>query len=117
MYSITGILFTLFCCCVSCIYGRNPSKVYRKSIIIEYGDRPTKPPPPPPPAYLKPKLVTSRPSTAPPPPPVKSKDTVVRFPVAQSLSSYQSPILNRVILLPKNSSSIEENPYDKVPFN
>ncbi|KAE9547150.1 hypothetical protein FO519_009638 [Halicephalobus sp. NKZ332] len=118
MYSITGIFITLFCCFFSCIYGRNPGKVYRKSMIIEYGDRPTKPPPPPPSAYLKPKVVVvSRPSTAPPPPPGKPKDTVVRLPIAQSPTNVNSPLVTISSPIMMSSPIIKPALIPKYPPN
>uniref|UniRef100_A0AC34GWF5 Uncharacterized protein n=1 Tax=Panagrolaimus sp. ES5 TaxID=591445 RepID=A0AC34GWF5_9BILA len=110
MYSITSLFILLFCCAFSCCYGRNPSKVYRQSIIFTFDEKPKHKPPPPPAASTKPRpvIVVMRPSVPPPTPPTLPKPKMVR----PSFMSQQLP-------LPPQSSKFhkKENPYDKVPMS
>jgi hypothetical protein len=110
MYSITATLLFLFCCCFSCMYGRNPSKVYRQSIIFTFDDvKKPKHKPPPPPASAKPRpvIVVMRPSNPPPAPPTLPKPKILR----PNLMSQQLP------LPPQPKFQRKENPYDKVPMS
>jgi hypothetical protein len=108
MYSITTVFIFLFCCCFSCLYGRNPSKVYRQSLVFTFDDKP-KHKPPPPPASTKPRpvIVLMRPSIPPPAPPTLPKPKALR----PTLMSQQLP------LPPQSNFHKKENPYDKVPYS